>query len=357
VLGLLGSGGILPQGLRLVKPTVHDIARVAGVSLATVDRVLNARPGVSRDTVRRVEKAVRELGYVRDLSAANLARRRHYRFLFLLPALAGEYLVAVRAAIDEASAVFGADRVSTGVVTNPSDDPHALARTIASLSPRKVDGVAILARESALVRDAVTHLRERGVAVVTLIADLPTSGRLYFVGINNVAAGRTAALLMGRFLPQQGARVLVVTSSMQSRDSVERRLGFDDLIRDEFPNLTVLPSLESHDDEDRLRDVLVRALREHPEVRGLYAAGGDNAALLQLLRGSGREDLLVIAHELTDATRRGLETGEVAAVIHQDPGHLVRSALRILRAHLDNRPVVASQERVLIQVVLRENLP
>ena len=56
-----------------VKPTVHDIAREAGVSLATVDRVLNARPGVRQITVARVQEAIRSLGYVRDLTAANLA--------------------------------------------------------------------------------------------------------------------------------------------------------------------------------------------------------------------------------------------------------------------------------------------
>ena len=44
------------------KPTVNDIARVAGVSLATVDRVLNARPGVRDVTIEKVNKAIAELG-------------------------------------------------------------------------------------------------------------------------------------------------------------------------------------------------------------------------------------------------------------------------------------------------------
>ena len=65
------------------KPTVNDIARVAGVSLATVDRVLNSRPGVREVTIERVNKAIRELGYVRDQAAANLARGRTYNFLFV----------------------------------------------------------------------------------------------------------------------------------------------------------------------------------------------------------------------------------------------------------------------------------
>ncbi|MGO7428896.1 LacI family DNA-binding transcriptional regulator, partial [Rhizobium ruizarguesonis] len=49
-----------------MRPTVHDIAAAAGVSLATVDRVLNQRPGVRNVTREKVETAIRELGYARD---------------------------------------------------------------------------------------------------------------------------------------------------------------------------------------------------------------------------------------------------------------------------------------------------
>ena len=58
------------------RPTTKDLAKVAGVSLATIDRVLNARPGVRQATVERVNKAVKEINFVRDFSAANLARSK-----------------------------------------------------------------------------------------------------------------------------------------------------------------------------------------------------------------------------------------------------------------------------------------
>src|SRR5690606_5405926 len=83
------------------KPTVNDIARVAGVSLATVDRVLNARPGVRSVTVEKVQRAIAELGYVRDTAAANLARRRVYNLLFVLPATDNEFVLALHDQIRE----------------------------------------------------------------------------------------------------------------------------------------------------------------------------------------------------------------------------------------------------------------
>jgi len=82
------------------KPTTKDVAKAAGVSLATVDRVLNARAGVRQATVERVlnaragvrqatvervQKAIREIDFVRDIAAANLARGKDYQLVFVLP--------------------------------------------------------------------------------------------------------------------------------------------------------------------------------------------------------------------------------------------------------------------------------
>ena len=77
------------------RPTANDLARAAGVSLATVDRVLNARPGVRSATVEKVNKAIADLGYVRDSTAANLARRRVYNLLFILPQTSNEFVKAL----------------------------------------------------------------------------------------------------------------------------------------------------------------------------------------------------------------------------------------------------------------------
>ncbi|MGK0398421.1 MAG: LacI family transcriptional regulator, partial [Gammaproteobacteria bacterium] len=65
----------------MARPTVKDIAKHAEVSLATVDRVLNGRAGVRKSTIARVYKTIEEIGYVRDIDAANLARRREYKML------------------------------------------------------------------------------------------------------------------------------------------------------------------------------------------------------------------------------------------------------------------------------------
>ena len=116
-----------------MRPTTKDLARAAGVSLATVDRVLNDRPGVRAGTIERVNQAIRELGFVRDISAANLARKRDYRFLFVLPDTEGRFMSGVVGRIDEANRAFALERVHADVLRIPETDAHAIAAVLDGL--------------------------------------------------------------------------------------------------------------------------------------------------------------------------------------------------------------------------------
>ncbi len=339
------------------RPTVHDVAREAGVSLATVDRVLNDRPGVRAATVSKVKDAVRALGYSRDVAAANLARQRSYRFAFVLPEATSSFLRSVHAAIEDVRPTSLIDRVSLEVRSPPAFDPHAIARSIAALQDGAVDGIAVMSAESPQVRDALKRASEHGVETVAVISDLPSTDRRYFVGIDNIAAGRTAGRLMGRFLNRIDGRVVAIAGSMMARDHLERRLGFDQVIGRDFSNLETLPSLEGHDDPDEVYTLVGNAFRNFNDIAGVYCFGGGVTGMLRALDDLGVGDkVVVIAHELTPAARDALAAGTLDAVITQDVSHIVRSAIRILRASCDDRDIIESQERIRIEIILKENM-
>ncbi|MFC4271329.1 substrate-binding domain-containing protein [Sneathiella chungangensis] len=342
----------------ILKPTVNDIARVAGVSLATVDRVLNGRPGVRGVTIERVNKAIQQLGYVRDTAAANLARGRVYRFHFLLPESNNEFISLLEEQISHLSEVMALDRTRLSFEKVPAFDPQAMARIISEIDPEDVNGIAIFSPETPSVRDAVDQIKKRGVSVVALVSDLPSSKRDHFVGIDNVAAGRTAGQLMGHFLSKEKGKILVVTGSMLARDHLERRLGFDQVMTESFPGITVLPSLEGRDDPDLLERLLPDAFATEPDITGIYSSAAGNLGLIKFLRKGGLDQkMVVVGHELTPLSRDALEQGTFDAIISQDTGHLIRSTVRILRAKTDNLPINISQERIRIDVYLKENMP
>jgi len=127
--------------------------------------------------------------------------------------------------------------VGTDLITTLSEDPdtapdpEALAQALARLSSEALTGVAVVATDNAPVRHAIGRLAATGVSVVTLVSDAPASLRAHYVGIDNSAAGRTAASLMGRFLRGVTGRVAVVAGSMLLRDHAERRFGFEQVLR------------------------------------------------------------------------------------------------------------------------------
>ena len=339
------------------KPTGNDIARVAGVSLATVDRVLNARPGVRSVTIEKVNNAIAELGYVRDAAAANLARRRFLNFVFVLPDTSNEFVAAMEHQVAQQGAKLLHERVLVSETKVPLFDPQAIVKTLDSLDADRTDGVAVFGPETPAIRDAVKRARTRGIAVVALVADLPSSDRDHFVGIDNVAAGRTAAQLMGRFVRKSG-RVLVITGSRLARDHLERRKGFDAVIAESFPNLNVLASVEGRDDPELIRKILPDVFDAYPDIVGVYSSAAGNPGLISFLVKSRRQDdLVVVAHELTASSRAALSDGVFDAIISQDTGHIVRSAIRLLRATSDRLPYDDTQERIRIDIYLRENMP
>jgi LacI family transcriptional regulator len=340
------------------RPTTKDLAIAAGVSLATVDRVLNARVGVRPATVDRVQSAIKNLNFVRDMSAANLARRKEYKLVFLLPDHEDEFINLIQNEIAEAGGFLTQERTSVSIIHAPHNDPYSVSVQLDNLSANDVDGVAIMAPETPQVRDAILRLEARGLAVVAFVSQQPNAKSAYYVGINNEAAGRTVGQLMARFTGQRQGNILVLTEIMQSRDSQERRLGFDKIMRKYSKRLKVGPSMETYGDPLRSENILRTALQNLSPVVGIYLMHHDILKTMQVIDGLYMaQQIVVICHELTSNTRNRLIDGTIDAVINQDVGHLVHSSIRLLRAKITQTSHVVSQERIRIEIILRENMP
>lgn len=340
-----------------MRPTVHDIASVAGVSLATVDRVLNKRPGVRRQTIEKVESAIKRLGYVRDVAAANLAKRRVYPLVFIVPGGPNSFMRNLEAEVRAAAERSAIERTSIRIETVPALDPVALERALCGIDPKSVSGVALVAADAPQVRTAVERLVDAGVAVATLVSDLPGSRRSHFCGIDNFAAGRTAAGLIGRFCSGRTGKVLVVAGSMTLSDHMDRAAGFAEVIKVEFPNLEIVGPIETNDDAGLVKQEVERALTSDPSIVAVYNLGAGNRGLIEALSAHRGRELSVVGHELTANSRKALSDGLFDAILNQDCGHEVRSAIRVLKARADGLDPLSAQERIRLDIFLKDNLP
>lgn len=338
--------------------TIHDVAAQAGVSLATVDRVLNGRPGVRKVTIDKVQAAAAELNYIPDVFAANLAKGRSYRFHFLLPDGPNAFMEDLTSEAQSYAGRLLRERIHMHVEPIDAFDGHRVAGTLAVLDRSVCDGVAVVAPTFPEVRAAIDRLQDRGVPVVTLVSDHANSSRQRFIGIDNLAAGRVAGRLLGRFLPKSPAKVAFIAGSLGLRDHADRHAGCSQVLSGEFPHVELLRVKEGRDDNTKNRELVRRLLSDHPDLDALYNIGAGNRGVITALEESGRaRDIVFIGHELTPYTRAALQADTMDALIAQDPGHEIRSAVRVLKALCDNTPIVDGQETIGIDIFLKDNLP
>jgi LacI family transcriptional regulator len=331
-------------------PTVHDVAAYAKVSLATVDRVLNNRGGVSAKTVEKVKAAVAQTGYVRNLAAANLSRKRVYRFCFVIPAGETGFVALLLASIEAQRQQLLEEQILIQIIqTRPFD----VAGQVAALRGLDCDAVAVMVSEAPEITEEVSRLRAAGVAVISLIADLPQSARQAYVGINNVAAGRTAADFMGRFLQGQGA-VLMVAGSLSARDHNERMMGFRLVMQERFAGVTLLPAVEGGDDAGRVEQ-LVLAAAQTQQIAGIYAIGAGNRGLLRAAQTLTARPVTIV-HELTETSRQGLRQGAFDLVLDQDTAAATAKAIKTMRDLTEGRDVTSDVGTIRLNLYSRENI-
>lgn len=325
--------------------------------MATLDRVLHGRAGVRADTARRVRETIDRHGFHPSSSAADLARRRTSRFAFVMPEGGNVFMQAIVGAVEDMTAWLNARRASAETIRTDVFNPTALAGALDSLVGR-YDGVAVVALDHQSVRAAIDDLVASGTHVVTLVSDVPNSRRHHYVGIDNVGAGRTAGSLIGRFARGRRGKVGVIAGTQALRDHAERVFGFNQVMSLEYPELATLAPLEGGDQDNVNEALTMRLLSDHPDLTGLYNVGAGTPGVLKGLAEAGREaDVVFIAHDLTPVTRRGLLRGALDAVIVQDPGHEARSAIRILLSLARREPILAEQEKIRVEIVMRDNLP
>lgn len=341
----------------MARATIEDVAEKAGVSVATVDRVLNARASVRPANAKRVEAAIRALNYHPDRLAARLARQRDYCFCFVLPKGDNIFMHNLGDEISAHARHLVAERVAADILYTDVFDANALAASLGRLG-EGYDGVAVVALDHPNVRAAIATLSARGTAVVTLVSDVPGAERIHYVGIDNSAAGRTAATLLGRYIGGRKGKVGIIAGSLALRDHAERHFGFQQVMLGEYAHLKLLPLQEGRDNAHRSEEIAAALLDQNPDLVGLYNVGGGTDGIVRALEARGRsKDVVCVAHELNTVTRKALLDGTLDVVISQDAGHEVRSAMRVLMAKCDRQPIIAAQERIGIDIFVRDNLP
>ncbi|MEU1511772.1 LacI family DNA-binding transcriptional regulator [Streptomyces sp. NPDC005811] len=333
--------------------TIKEIARQSGLSTATVDRVLNRRGGVRESTVREVRRAVEDLD--RQQTQVRIGGRT---FMIDIVMQAPErFSTAVREALEAELPSLHPAVVRSRFHFRQTAPVGELTALLDRIARRGSQGVILKAPDLPETAAAVGRLAAAGIPVVTLVTDLPASARVAYVGIDNRAAGSTAAYLLGQWLGDRPGHVLTTISRGSFRGEEEREMGFRSAMRLADPRRALVEVTDSDGLDATQHDLVLRALRRDEDIVAVYSMGGGNLATLAAFDELGRTCAVFVAHDLDHDNTRLLRERRLSAVLHHDLRQDVRRACQtVMRAHgalPDDGPPLPSA----IQVVTPFNLP
>jgi len=318
------------------RPTITDLAKAAGVSVATVDRVLNGRHKVREETARRVYDAAKSIGY----HAVSLLRQRvfedlpQYKLGFVLQKPNQYFYQSMTKEIEAAALSAPGVRIIPQIDYNMSATPTALTEKLKAVAARN-QAVALVCPDYPAVTAVVEELREKGVPVFALLSDFAAGVREGYVGLNNRTVGRTAAWMIAKAAPKPG-KVATFIGSHRFHGHELREIGFRSYFRENAPEFEVLDTLVNLDTAEITHEATVNLLQRHPDLIGFYVCGGGMEGAITALAEENRAGkLLVVVNELTPESRSALAEDLVTMAISTPAATIARELIGQMVAAVD----------------------
>ena len=341
------------------RPTIATVAEHARLSVATVDRVLNARAPVNPATAEQVFQAAEAVGYfaARLIGQRIRERRPSYRFGILLLGTAQAFYSNVAAAITEAAQRQTGANLSCQFEYVFDRTPSAIVAQIEQLAVQ-CDGLAVVSFAHPLINAAIAQIREAGVPVIALLSDIDEAANEPYVGQDNLEVGRTMGWLMAHTCGARKGSIGVLLGGHRFLGHQARVEGLRSYLAERAPGLRLLEAVINLDNCDITEEATLELLARHGDLRGLCVVGGGGDGIISALSQlPKRPSLCCILQESTELSRQALSQGLISLVIDSQP-RLLAAALVDLLVELQTTPdfdPARHRIHIPLQIVTSEN--
>lgn len=296
------------------RPTIQDVSQESGVSVATVDRVLNGRTKVREETARRVYDAALKVGY----HAAGLIKQRlqaelpEYRLGFILQKQKQVFYQNFAFAIESAARRYSQARIVIDIVHAQTQSAAEYCELMRGLS-RRSQAIGAMAIDHHDVTAEVVELRARNIACFAMLSDFAQGVRQSYVGLNNIRVGRGSAWMLSKVA--RPGKIALFVGGHRWHGHELRETGFRSYFREYAPDFQVLDTLVNLETRQLTYEATLDLLARHPDLSGLYCAGGGMEGAIEALRESRKPDeVALIVNEDTPETRKALHDRYVTMV-------------------------------------------
>lgn len=340
------------------RATIQDLAAAAGVSVATVDRVLNRRLPVKEATALRVVSAAEQIGYhatgllkqrIAEVPACNLG--------FLLQKRSNDFYRAMGERLVEAARSERSVRARCTLDFLDDIAPAAIASRITELG-QKMDAIAIVAVDHPLVVEAVEALAAKGKLVFTLLSELTTPAVAGHVGVDNRKAGRTAAWTISRLARKPG-KIGILLGSHRYLNQETAEISFRSYMRENAPEFRLLEPIVNLDDDHIAYEAVTHMIASNPDLVGIYMSGGGMPGLVEALRDEKAGDrIIAVCNELIPATRSALIDGTVDMAIATPLAVLAERVVSAMSSSISSGGREVPRAAVLLpaEIYIQENI-
>ena len=288
------------------RPTIEDLARESGVSVATVDRVLNGRAKVRQETSRQVYDAAIKIGY----HAAGLIKQRmdahkpEYHLGFVFHKEGQDFYRNLKDAFEKAARYYNAARIEVEIAFVPNHSPAEFANIIAQLGERN-QALGAIAIDHHQVTEMVRKLQTRNVPVFSLLNDFAQGVRQSYIGLNNVRVGRGTAWMLSKIA--RLGKVALFVGGHRWHGHELRETGFRSFFREYAPQFTLLDTLVNLETRQLTYEAMLDLLQRHKDLTAVYCAGGGMEGAIQAVRELRPPDeIAMVVNEDTPITRQAL---------------------------------------------------
>lgn len=339
--------------------TVQQIAEEAGVSRGTVDRVLHERGKVKPEIAQNIREIAQRLGYYDKMQRAMAAKlsAADFRLGIVLTSMETPTMGIVAAGAQAAREKLCNMGAQVHIHLLEQLDPQRIVACIDELAEQGINALAIAPSSDPMVCERLNALAEAGVAIATLNGDLPGCKRLCYVGMDNWRGGRVAAGLMHLLLPE-GGKVLPITAHLTHYAHKQRYTSFYQEMQEHHPEIEVLPLQSCFNRDDFAQEIVLHAVEEHPDLRGVYVAANGTRGVCDALAQCGLTGRVrVVAYDLNDQNREDLMRGRISALLDQAPFEQGYQPPFLLYRHLiEGTPVPQELAYTKIDIQIREML-
>ena len=298
--------------------TIKTIADLSGLSIGTVDRALNNRGRISKETKEKILRIAKEAGYKPNKLASTLSKNQSIVLAAVFPFEPKYYFKMIKNGMLDAQKELHDYKIQIKFFYTESLEPTKQISVIKSIDTTGINGLMISPGNNSLdylINSFVNH----GIPTVTFANDSPTSKRLLYIGQNMDLAGMLGGELIGKLLKGRGnVASLIAFSNVYSLE--KRYLGFNKIIKNDYPDINILGPYEFYDDDKKAYSTVLKLLQDK-KVDAIFAASasGTVGAAMALEAYKPAETPMLIGFDDVDYIKEMIKKGIITATITQDP--------------------------------------